>query len=212
VRTALSPRRIEQCSLASHLHGPSGVSALSPAPRSDDFEQSIDGPRYTAHTLFAGSWGNLSPLLRCSCRRPLPHSHRSASAKGMPPFDMFRPRGFAPPRRLTPLAGSGCIAPRYRTGFAGFPPRLRSGPSRRLSATPLTSSPHPWLSTGASTPRRPLPAHSRSLRLRLGVPSCGFHFFAPHTRREFDDVGALRGSAPLQGLDPCSGPASPRPS
>jgi len=40
--------------------------------------------------------------------------------RAVPPARRFRPRGFTPPRRLELAAGSGFVAPQYRTGFAAF--------------------------------------------------------------------------------------------
>jgi len=61
-----------------------------------------------------------APRPTCPRVRPLPETLLSRSACRCQATDMFRPRGFAPPRRLTPHTGLGFIAPRSQMEFAAF--------------------------------------------------------------------------------------------
>ena len=67
-------------------------------------------------------------VVKTSCARPLPERCRGTapSGGGCHATPSFRPRGFAPPRRLPPLAGPGRVAARYRIwGSPGFPGSVR---------------------------------------------------------------------------------------
>jgi len=71
------------------------------------------------------SWdssSSVSPSSDRSCCASTPRRHCCLrSACRCQATDLFRPRGFAPPRRFTPHTGFGFIAPRNRMEFAAFP-------------------------------------------------------------------------------------------
>jgi hypothetical protein len=78
----------------------------------------------------------------------------------------FRPRGFAPPRRLTPQKSPGLVASRYRKGFAAFQHRsLHSPPdSPKRASSRLVD--HSHSRCALHTPRRSPPDCSRVASLR----------------------------------------------
>jgi hypothetical protein len=69
-----------------------------------------------------------SPLVRHPRLRPLPPVLPPTSAARFQPVDMFRPRGFSPPRRVAPQKSPGLVASRYRKEFAAFRHRSRHSP------------------------------------------------------------------------------------
>jgi hypothetical protein len=61
------------------------------------------------------------PLFRHVLCASTPRRHRCRrSACRCQATDLFRPRGFSPPRRFTPHTGLGFVAPRNRMEFAAF--------------------------------------------------------------------------------------------
>jgi len=146
------------------------------------------------------------PLLRYASFTSTPGG--VAAAVGPPdadPEDSFRPRGFAPPRRLSPRMSSGLIASRYRKGFAAFPRPsttlpLPEGRSRLINLVgdgSLAGRPFPRLRL--HTPRRSPPVSSRATLL----------WSLPPRRRasELDTVaGDLFGDPRPRGFAPLSGP------
>ena len=182
-------------------HAPEPSPALCALQTTAPREPSIDRSEDTVYPL----WSSRGELHRPSSDTPAGvHSHtleRVLRPRGCCPSVMFRPRGFSPPRRLAPLAGSGFVAPRFRKGFAGFRPRMRSGMPRHLATALLTSGPHPWLPTDASTPRRPLPNHSLDhVSMTVFPPAVFTPCSACASRVRLHTCSA--DSAPLQGLAP----------
>jgi len=140
------------------------------------------------------SWDS-SRTCRSRCPRPLPptsppsvHSRQASlpgfGLRGTTSEVVFRPRGFAPPRRFAPLDGSrACCIPQPVVGFVAFPcgpvcrphgPKTaRAAPAspfpRRLSYPPKDSPrPQPYRVTAALAPL-PLPS---PLRRASRPPRC----------------------------------------
>jgi hypothetical protein len=99
----------------------------------------------------------------------------------------FRPRGFSPPRRFTPLTGLGFIAPRNRIGFVAFPD---CAPIKKP-----TEADNPWwtviLSRNAVHTLRRIPlASSRTASLRPLPPCCSVASRPPKTQVPSNDRSA----------------------
>jgi len=131
------------------------------------------------------------PLAPSSTRRFGVHSRRHCCRlrrRGSHPRRTFRPRGFAPPRRLPPPERSrACCIPLPILGFAAFPtrsPRFRA--DRRLPRDALR------------TPRRMIPSGSRTASPRP-LPPCRFHDFEAllHLRVRYACHGLLRDLRPV---------------
>jgi hypothetical protein len=143
------------------------------------------------HLCFPSSV-RLTAGMRCrtlaDCNRPLQdddQSHRP-SGRGCQPPVSFRPRGFSPPRRLPPVAGSGhYCSPEPDMGFATFETRRHVGPA---SWTSVNRGPPPQrgvpfeVSSPTADPHHcdPLP----SCRSSLVRCACTHHLrFAPRCSR-----------------------------
>jgi hypothetical protein len=93
--------------------------------------QSARGNAGTASRWFLLSW-DFGPCRRCTCLSSTPGAGSEEPAPSYPRRQaqvMFRPRGFAPPRRFAPSGSCGSVAPRYR-------PRVH-----RVSCVPAKRSP-----------------------------------------------------------------------
>lgn len=147
----------------------------------------------------------------------------------MPPVDIrFRPRGFSPPRRLSPRGGCEFVAPRCRPwGSPRFPSRAPAPPKGIGLASgrfPRQGS-HPSKSSPRQQPRRitatltvlPLPLRggcgtSRDARCRTSQPApprrnCRLHGLAPLTSPlQPDTVSSAALPVPSMGLFPLQGP------
>jgi hypothetical protein len=114
------------------------------------------------------------PFHRHHPRASTPAGHRCPTSASEEPTSevLFRPRGFAPPRRLSPLADSrACCIPQPVVGFAAFPTR-RSGHDtvRRPPVQHRRRLPRDVI----RTPRRTPLADSRAASPRP-LPSCRFY-------------------------------------
>jgi hypothetical protein len=126
---------------------------------------------------FLLSWScPLSPLHRFTC---CVHSRSAGAllrASGSMRWLSFRPRGFAPPRRLAPRQGCGFVAPRCRSGVRRVssdrgPPSLRA--EARCTVEPSSAVPATRFGPFEGFPRQqpcritaafallPLPRHRR---------------------------------------------------
>jgi hypothetical protein len=144
-------------------------------------------------------WSRLAagpPLMRfacpstdMTCARPLPgaSSLRPDAAKRRVPF---RPRGFAPPRRLPPHTARGFVAPRSRSGVHRVSDVSEPVPSTSIRR----SRSERWRTSRASSPRRgshpskSVLVDSRSPRHR------GSFAFLPFPARPIGDHGENRGA------------------
>lgn len=95
------------------------------------------------------------PLRRHALQRPLPMTSPSPSVDELPGSPIpFRPRGFAPPRRLAPLSRRGLVASRCRPwGSPRFPSHAPRPPKPPGARGPFPATP--------PTPRRTPLARSR---------------------------------------------------
>jgi len=80
-------------------------------------------------------FARFAPLCRSSSDASTPGSSRSLRSDGATRRILFRPRGFAPPRRFAPHRLRGFVAPRCRpVGFVAFPGAARSPLGVRVPA------------------------------------------------------------------------------
>jgi hypothetical protein len=133
------------------------------------------------------SWDSpaLPPFLRLISRASTPGwcFHLPSVCRLHPLHIAFRPRGFSPPRRLSPRRSLGHFAARCRKGFAAFPDApAPAWPS--ASSSLANKDPRSGRRSGNVVPRnaahtlRSIPlASSRTASLRP-LPSCRFSFAA----------------------------------
>jgi len=105
------------------------MNLVSPLERQPSHRIFIELRRSLCLSASLGIRPRVCPASDMSCFASTPRRHCCPrSAEYLPAFDTFRPRGFSPPRRFTPLTGLGFVAPRSRMGFVAF---LESAPTQR---------------------------------------------------------------------------------
>jgi hypothetical protein len=138
--------------------------------------------------------GSPPPMSPCgSTPRPL---SRPFGAVG-PPRHSFRPRGFAPPRRLPPHTGSGRVASRYRTwGSLGFAADRRDSEEVGRFRAPLQRMTLRRFSlAGSRSPSLgPLPSCRSSLTRRPSLRPRRRVWFTPRRRRQRVTTPSVRRS------------------
>jgi len=98
--------------------------------------------RRPAHSMTGSSYRVVqrSPLRRLSFRCSLPHIAQRASAQRCQAPNMFRPRGFSPPRRFTPPNRlQACCIPHPTLGSTGLLLLHALAPSLAFPPVPLPS-------------------------------------------------------------------------
>ena len=153
------------------------------------------------------------PFHRHDPRASTPTGHRCpASASEEPTSEvLFRPRGFAPPRRFPPLADSrACCIPQPVVGFAAFPTRrsghgtVRRPPVQHRRRHPRDVISYPPKNSPRRQPHRVTAAVALLPFLRLQGLAPSSSPYLPPT------IAGRHEACPPMGFVPLQGPSMPR--